>query len=77
MGRGYSFEALRAKILYTEGFHKVERPKWERRALRREVSVFMSYSDSVGMMTANDYVESVNYGSDISTLTRRIESGQF
>ncbi len=77
-GRGYSFEALRAKILYTEGFHKVERPKWERRAnLRREVSAFMAYSDSVGMMTPDEHFEGVNYGTDISTLTRRIESGQF
>lgn len=31
VGRGYSFEALRAKMLYTEGLHKVERPKFERR----------------------------------------------
>ena len=77
-GRGYSFEALRAKILYTEGFHFVERPKWERRAnLRREVSAFMAYSDSVGMMTPDDDFKGVNHGTDISTLVRRIESGQF
>lgn len=33
MGRGYSFEALRAKILFTEGAHKrtLSRPKFERR----------------------------------------------
>ncbi|MBS0569415.1 MAG: ISL3 family transposase [Proteobacteria bacterium] len=33
MGRGYSFEALRAKILFTQGAHKHElkRPKFERR----------------------------------------------
>ena len=32
-GRGYSFEALRAKILFTEGAHKhkLSRPKFERR----------------------------------------------
>ena len=31
--RGYSFEALRAKILFTEGAHKhkLSRPKFERR----------------------------------------------
>lgn len=35
LGRGYSFEALRAKILFTEGAHKnkLSRPKFE---LRRE-----------------------------------------
>ncbi len=33
LGRGYSFEALRAKILFTEGAHKhtLSRPKFERR----------------------------------------------
>lgn len=33
LGRGYSFEALRAKILFTEGAHKhtLNRPKFERR----------------------------------------------
>lgn len=33
LGRGYSFEALRAKILFTEGAHKhkLSRPKFERK----------------------------------------------
>jgi len=31
VGRGYSFEALRAKMLYSEGTHKVKRPKFEKR----------------------------------------------
>ena len=33
LGRGYSFEALRSKILFTEGAHKhkLSRPKFERR----------------------------------------------
>ncbi|MFX8262299.1 transposase, partial [Acinetobacter baumannii] len=33
LGRGYSFEALRAKILFTEGAHKksLVKPKFERR----------------------------------------------
>jgi transposase len=39
LGRGYSFEALRAKILFTEGIHKhkLTRPKFERqqRPVRR------------------------------------------
>lgn len=38
LGRGYSFEALRAKILFSEGAHKIvnQRPKFERRAIERE-----------------------------------------
>lgn len=32
LGRGYSFEALRAKILYTKGIHREKkRPKFSRR----------------------------------------------
>lgn len=35
LGRGYSFEALRAKILFTEGAHshKQKRPRFERRGM--------------------------------------------
>ena len=32
LGRGYSFEALRAKILITEGVCKVKKPKFQRPA---------------------------------------------
>lgn len=34
LGRGYSFEALRAKILFSEGVHKnkLKRPKFEKRS---------------------------------------------
>ncbi|MCL5745286.1 MAG: transposase, partial [Acidobacteria bacterium] len=36
LGRGYSFEALRAKILFAEGVHKhkLSRPKFERKERR-------------------------------------------
>ena len=30
LGRGYSFEALRAKILFTEGVHNKVKPKFRR-----------------------------------------------
>lgn len=29
-GRGYSFEALRAKMLFTEGFQKLKRSLYQR-----------------------------------------------
>ena len=40
LGRGYSFEALRAKILFAEGAHKHKnsRPKFERREKERIVA---------------------------------------
>jgi transposase len=78
VGRGYSFEALRAKMLYTEGLHKVERPKFERRDAA-SFSAFMSVPPgSLGMMLPDDpYDEPANYGTDISTLASRIEADRF
>lgn len=78
LGRGYSFEALRAKILFSEGAHKVTqpRPKFD----CREQSV--SYSE-MALFSLSDFKESTqieeepkNYGADISTLIEMIESGR-
>lgn len=77
LGRGYSFEALRAKILFIEGAHKViqPRPKFE----RREESASMNYA----MFSLGDSLPSTrtvemakNYGADLSTLARMIEHGE-
>lgn len=86
LGRGYSFEALRAKILFTEGAHKHEntRPKFER---RREMDSGIRFSFPVGTKIAafavspevedNETVgESKNYGADITTLVRFLEAGK-
>ena len=55
LGRGYSFEALRAKILFTEGAHKhkLSRPKFERRrepelAVAEEVMSYGLPDDAMG-----------------------------
>lgn len=55
LGRGYSFEALRAKILFTEGAHKhkLSRPKFERRrepepAVAEEVMGYGVPDDAMG-----------------------------
>ena len=55
LGRGYSFEALRAKILFTEGAHKhkLSRPKFERRrepelAVAEEVMGYGVPGDAMG-----------------------------
>lgn len=47
MGRGYSFEALRAKILFTEGAHKrtLSRPKFERRREPEPVEMGLGLPD--------------------------------
>lgn len=78
-GRGYSFDALRAKMLFTEGLHKIERPKFERRTAGGFSALFMQRSDdTIGMLLPEDvFGEPINYGADISTLRRRIDAGSF
>ena len=78
LGRGYSFEALRAKILFSEGALKkdLKRPKFERQVERfsRDVPAFaMGY-----VLADNNSVsdQEICYGADISTLTRMIEAGE-
>ncbi|MGV2528063.1 UNVERIFIED_CONTAM: transposase, partial [Bacillus thuringiensis] len=47
LGRGYSFEALRAKILFTEGIHsrKQARPKFERKRAPEPVEMSRALPD--------------------------------
>lgn len=86
LGRGYSFEALRAKILFAEGAFKKtnSRPKFERRRESAPVMGRMMMADDfAGMMlppgppksTRRDEREK-NYGVEISTLVRMLENGE-
>ncbi|NNM65716.1 MAG: ISL3 family transposase [Burkholderiales bacterium] len=82
LGRGYSFEALRAKILFTEGVHKSVkfRPRFERRR-GDEVMLDMATTETFAYrgfaVDQHDKPETdKNYGADISTLTRLIEEGK-
>lgn len=80
IGRGYSFEALRAKILFTEGpqKHKAARPKFER-VNRREPFVTMRAMSALQYdVHAWDDEEPERYlGVDIEELTDLIETGRF
>jgi len=70
VGRGYSFEALRAKILFTEGFQKVKKPLYQ----RQRIPV-----GEMGRMPFSGVAENepaTSYGVDISTLVREIEAGR-
>jgi hypothetical protein len=62
LGRGYSFEALRAKALFTEGIHshKQKRPRFE----CKRVPELVNEKREMG------------YGVDISTLVCMIEAGE-
>ncbi|MFS0560644.1 ISL3 family transposase [Terribacillus sp. 179-K 1B1 HS] len=76
VGRGYSFEALRAKILFTQGYRKVKKKK-----KFKEVEVtfgkmlhdqFQSWSQ-----TGYEWVYEEIYGADFSALTKAMEEGTF
>jgi len=62
-GRGYSFEAIRAKILFSAGLHKVQRPI-VRKSIREKPS-------------PPPEEQPVNFGTDISTLTKQLKLGAF
>lgn len=89
MGRGYSFEALRAKILFTEGAHfkKKQRPKFARKnaelgyGLPTERVMYDQLFTMSRMTfdTPNQHEAQeteINFGADISTLVRLIEDGK-
>lgn len=80
-GRGYSFDALRAKMLFTESAHKhtLRRPKFERRQQRQhDVANYGVPMMFYGVMNSpHEPEESMkNYGADINTLAELFESGQ-
>jgi len=66
VGRGYSFEALRAKMLFTRGIHKVSKPKY-RHPRKLAVSDLMYRYTS---MTGQNAEREIDYGVDIKQLSR-------
>lgn len=86
LGRGYSFEALRAKVLFTEGAHrhKQARPRYQRwskneaKAAVREQETTFDYALpqlEPPPQPASRLSAQKNYGADISTLIKLIENG--
>lgn len=78
LGRGYSFEALRAKILYSRGAHKVvqKRPKFDRQNQSIGYAGIRMMTDSFQGYGVPDKVEEINYGVDIDKLVAMIEAGE-
>ncbi len=92
LGRGYSFEALRAKILFTEGAHKksLVKPKFERRRPAETLTTgyelppgHLARSFAIPMNTRwraeepqQEYEQPKNFGADITTLIALLESGR-
>ena len=78
LGRGYSFEALRAKILFSKGSHKIvqSRPKFERRLDYSDGSSMVMFSLSTESQSRETKEEPKNYGVDINKLVAMIEHGE-
>lgn len=78
LGRGYSFEALRAKILFSKGSHKIvqNRPKFDRREAQHDAALigYAMYTGTPQSTQAKD--EPKNYGVDIDKLVAMIERGE-
>jgi hypothetical protein len=81
VGRGYSFEALRAKMLFTQGLHKkAARPKFERH--HEDVKgpyLYRTRDDDADRFSISTqlFEPEIVFGTDISTLTKKIEAGRF
>jgi transposase len=85
MGRGYSFEVLRARLLFDEKVVKSERPTI-RKKVRKQKPSGDAWAFSVGrtIATSCDNFEYrdvlgpvVNYGADLSILAQLLEDGYF
>ena len=85
MGRGYSFEVLRARLLFDERVVKRERPTIRKKVRKQKPSGDV-WAFSVGrtIATSIDNFEyedvpgpAVNYGADLPTLARLLEEGYF
>lgn len=84
MGRGYSFEVLRARLLYDERVVKGERTPIHKKVRRQKNAwAFERFTIGRTLGTDNDYIEVIeegpviNYGADLSTLARLLEEGYF
>jgi transposase len=67
MGRGYSFDVLRAKILFSKGIRKVKRPKYS-------ISTFEKVMDMPPNLMVSENLN-IDYGADITTIIQKIEEG--
>lgn len=77
LGRGYSFEALRAKILFSKGSHKtvLEKPAFQRQASFDPCYAHFEAADRDDLKSQAT-PDTLNYGVDIDKLVAMIEAGE-
>jgi hypothetical protein len=71
LGRGYSFETIRAKILFTEGLAKQKVPGY------RKMNRIGDYFSNMMTTRDGDLFQERDFGIDIATLIKKIEDGDF
>ncbi|MBD3797462.1 MAG: ISL3 family transposase [Campylobacterales bacterium] len=81
MGRSYSFETIRAKMLYTKSIHKTKRPKMNKRH-DMDIPTFMRKGDVMGRYIPSkvtskqeEIKDEINYGVDMEKLVNEIKKG--
>jgi transposase len=76
LGRGYSFEALRAKILFTEGLTKKRKPKYQRQLDGYELRDQNFPMFKMPPKYVHEREEITLLGIDLSTLIEKLEKGE-
>jgi transposase len=71
LGRGYSFDALRAKILFTKGTHKIKSSKYPKDWVEEGLMLLRRLPD----LNRPVELEEINYGVNIFALLEMIDSG--
>ncbi|MCG8541350.1 MAG: hypothetical protein MJA82_15660 [Clostridia bacterium] len=75
-GRGYFPEALGAKTFYTEGIHKVKKPKYSISNFVAEKGILYYSSFEFNNIFIDKLEDEKKYGVKISTLIQKIENGE-
>lgn len=81
MGRSYSFETIRAKMLYTKSIHKTKRPKMDKHydlsvpIFCRKSTIMDRYVPSKVASSAQMISKDINYGVDLEKLVSEIKKG--
>ena len=81
MGRSYSFETIRAKMLYTKSIHKTQRPKMDKHydlgvpTFCRKGTVMDRYVPSKITPASEEETLDLNYGVDMGKLVKEIQKG--
>lgn len=81
MGRGYSFDVIRARLLFDTDARRSGRTSLRRKVRRKKTTVGFA-TGGHGARQASDYetveeVSAIDYGAHIPTLVRKLEAGEF